>query len=100
MVKQRRSFHYSNTPLLQRREWSSRSRRSALHEPGDPDAAFVEHNHRQAHSDQREDVRGGSNNGSENENEHDGVGPGAGHEFVSDQSEAHEHEHYYGQFKG
>src|SRR5207248_253030 len=31
--------------------------------------------------------------------EHDGVGPGVGHEFVGDQSEPHQHEHYYGQFK-
>src|SRR5437016_3395221 len=56
MAKRRRSFRYSNTPLLHRPEWSSRSRRSAFHEPGDPDAAFVKHDHRQAHGDQSQHV--------------------------------------------
>src|SRR6266513_1302307 len=102
VMKREPRFHYSITPysMTPVGARSCRAGLPAFHEPGDPDAAFIEHNHRQTHSDQRENVRGGSNNGSENENEHDGVGPGAGHEFVSDQSEAHEHQHYDGQFKG
>ena len=63
------------------------ARGSALHEPGDPDAALVKQTHRQTHRDQCQDIGRRGDDGREDENEHDGVGPGAGHELIGDEPE-------------
>src|SRR5438067_13441794 len=74
---------------------SCRARCPALHEPRDPDTAFVKKDHRQAHRDEGKHIWRRGDDGGENEDKHDGVRPGSRHEFVGEQSKAHEHEHHH-----
>jgi len=76
-----------------------RCRSTALHEPRNPDAAFVKQAHRKPHRDQSQNIRRGRDDGSENKDEHDRVGPRARHEFVGDQSEVHQRQNHHRQFK-
>ena len=57
---------------------------AALHEPRNPDAAFVKQTHRQAHRDQGKHIGRWRDNGRENKDEHDGIRSGARHEGVGD----------------
>ena len=57
---------------------------AAFHQPGNPDAAFIEETHRQRQCDQSQDVGRRRDDGGQDKNQDDGVRPGAGHKSVSD----------------
>src|SRR5207248_4097753 len=63
---------------------SCRSRCPALHEPRDPDTAFVKKDHRQAHRDEGKYIWRRCDNRGENQNQDDRVRPGSRHEFVGE----------------
>src|SRR5437588_3384570 len=71
----------------------------SFHEPGDPDATFVEEAQRQRHREHREHIGRGADDDGEDKHQNDGVRPGPRHEFISNEAEADEREHRHRQFE-